>query len=211
MNRDKIYLVLTGDIKGSSQVENRQGLTNSLLDLCAAVNRYFSVNIIAPFKVVSGDGMQGLLKTDTNIMLLAHYIRAKIHPYFMRLGFGLGELSTQLNDDVSLMDGKCFQYAGEAVEYCKDNDLWAYLRSEEADTDKNYDALFFLQQMYYQRLNPQQKKLVRAYFVLFVEEGVVNQLKLQEVVRIQQANISRTLKTIRLNYFIRQILTSSKI
>ncbi len=138
-------------------------------------------------------------------MLLAHYIQAKIHPYFMRLGFGLGELSTVLGEDVSLMDGKCFQFAGEAVDYCKDNDLWAYKKSEEMEMDKYFDALFFLQKMYYQRLNLHQKKLVRAFLEIVIEESEVTQTKLQEKVKMSQSQISRALKTINWEYYFKII------
>ena len=161
----------------------------------------------AKFKVVSGDGVQGLLKTETNIMLLAHYLRAKIHPHLMRLGLGLGGLTTQLCEDVSLMDGKCFQFAGEALERGKNYDRWVYFTGDKEDFNRIINSSFLFQQLYYDQFNKQQSLLVRNYMVEFIENGNENLSRISALLNIPLPNVSRNLKLIQWEEVFNTILT----
>ena len=207
MHNNQKYIALTGDIKGSSQVEDREELRRHLLNLCAKINKYFSKNIVVNFKIVSGDGIQGLLSLDTNIVLLAHYIRAKIHPYFLRIGFGVGRVSTELLPDTEGMDGECFNYASSAINNAKATNHWFHLESKNGVINNVFNSIALYLQYYLDHLNRTEAKIVISYVIENIEYNYVTQNRIQDMTGILQPHISRALKKSKLEEMYSSIIT----
>ena len=191
-----MYIALTGDIRSSSRVEDRRDLAKRLLELCEQLNKHFAPFILAAFKVVSGDGIQGLLKLDTNLMKLSFYIRAVIHPYFMRLGFGIGGIDTDMEADVSKMDGECFRNSAQAVESSKSLHRWACVKSIESSFDMLFNISLQMYDSYMSNKRDRQKQIINQYVMLWNENKALTQSMTGKILNIPQSNISRTLKKI---------------
>ena len=168
---EMMYIVLTGDIRGSSKVDDRRELADRLVDLCAHLNQHFVSNIAVKFKVVSGDGIQGLLTLDTNIFKLAYYIRAVIFPYYMRLGFGVGGIDTAFDEDISQVDGVCFQSSAKAIDWAKSNNHWVRVESNDFDIDTIWNGLFISQELIMNKLKNNQNKAINLYVKKWVEDS----------------------------------------
>ena len=190
-----MYIVLTGDIRGSSKVDDRRELADRLVDLCAHLNRYFASNIVVKFKVVSGDGIQGLLALDTNIFKLAYYVRAVIFPYYMRLGFGVGGIDTAIDEDISKMDGECFSFSSRAVDEVKRQNIGIQFNSKFHYLNSLLNSLCVLQDAVLSKLTELQNDVFRYYVKMSIETRKVTQSKIAVSLETTQPNINRIFNT----------------
>ena len=193
---NNIYIALTGDIRSSSRVEDRRDLAKRLLELCEQLNKHFAPFILTPFKVVSGDGIQGLLKLDTNLMKLSFYIRAVIHPYFMRLGFGIGGIDTDMEADVSKMDGECFRNSAQAVEIVKKKDDWVYLEPQEINYNHLLSSIFSIYETFLEKFTSRQNTIINQYISILIEKGKVTHKQVADIMGIPRSNVSKALNKV---------------
>ncbi len=109
------YVALIGDVVGSREVEDREGLQRRLRELISEVNRRFAQGIAARFILTVGDEFQGLLREADGMDELCALLRAWLDPVEIRLGLGVGALATPLEPEAIGMDGPCFHRARAAL------------------------------------------------------------------------------------------------
>jgi len=206
-----MHIVLTGDIRGSSKVDDRRDLADRLVDLCAHLNRYFAPNIVVKFKVVSGDGIQGLLALDTNVFKLAYYIRASIYPYFMRLGFGVGGIDTAIDEDISKMDGECFGFSSNAIDEAKRQNIGIQFNSKFHYLNSLLNSLCVLQDAVLNKLTELQNDVFRYYVKMSIETRKVTQSKIAVSLETTQPNINRIFNTTEFKAIINHYETISNL
>ena len=114
------YVALIGDVVGSREVEDREALQRRLRRLMGEVNRRFAGAIAARFTLTAGDEFQGLLGRAGGIGEICGLLRARLDPVEIRLGLGVGGLSTALEAEAIGMDGPCFHRAREALNRAKE-------------------------------------------------------------------------------------------
>lgn len=115
------YIAIIGDIKNSKKITNRKELQNKLKQVLDEVNSLYSSDISSNFTITLGDEFQGLLKNGANVMNIIQKIEKEIYPIKIRLGIGIGEITTEINRNISIgADGPAYYKAREAVNSLKD-------------------------------------------------------------------------------------------
>lgn len=87
---DKAFTVLRGDVIGSRMVTDKEDLLQKLLEGVAFLNRSLEGWIVTPFRVIGGNGLQGVLSSPIPLPRILIGLKAKVHPYHLRVGIGLG-------------------------------------------------------------------------------------------------------------------------
>ena len=111
------YYAIIGDIKESKKIENRYEVQEKLKDILDNVNRFYTDEIAAKFLITLGDEFQGLLKNPAHILDIIKYIQREMYPIKLRIGIGIGEMSTKINNNFAIgADGPAFYAARKMVE-----------------------------------------------------------------------------------------------
>lgn len=123
-----LYIVLTGDLKSSKKIENRSIVQENLKTALNYINYEFSDYIATEFKIIGGDGFQGMISSPIIIFDLYFTLFEKIdHPFY--LGIGIGEIYTRLSENIEEIDGKAFHFSSNALEIAKRKKRWIVLES----------------------------------------------------------------------------------
>lgn len=123
------FVALIGDLVGSRTIDDRSGVQRRLLAALETMNRdLWPDALAAPLRVTAGDGVQGLLARPDAVVAIVVGLEDALHPVSMAWGVGRGPLTTDLHDDVALMDGPCFHHARQALDTARHDEVW--LRSE---------------------------------------------------------------------------------
>lgn len=123
------FIALSGDLVGSRELEDRAGVQRRLLATLERQNRDLDPRVVAaPLRVTDGDGVQGLLRRAGAIVDIVVGIEDALHPASMTWGVGRGTLTTDLHEDVAVLDGPCFHRARRALDTARHDAVW--LRSE---------------------------------------------------------------------------------
>ncbi|MBM4040254.1 MAG: hypothetical protein FJ290_17245 [Planctomycetes bacterium] len=120
------YVVLTGDIVSSRQVANRAQLQARLRKLLARVNNAYRELIVVPMTISGGDEFQGVVTLHERVPAILKDLAQGLLPVQVRVGVGVGTLSTGLAARAQEMDGEAFVRSRQAVEEAKRDDarLW---------------------------------------------------------------------------------------
>lgn len=130
MNTEEFF-ALSGDLVGSRELKDRSAVQRRLLATLERLNHDLAPRLIAaPLRVTHGDGVQGLLRRTgaAAIVDIVVGIEDALHPASMTWGVGRGTLTTDLHDDVAVLDGPCFHRARRALDAARHDAVW--LRSE---------------------------------------------------------------------------------
>ena len=120
-------IVVTGDLKSSRKMEDRLNCQENLKNALVEINETFYDDIIADFKIVGGDGFQGMIKRMDILMDIYFILFEKIdHPFY--IGVGIGDISTNLSYDVQEIDGPSFHYSSESLELAKKKKKWIIIK-----------------------------------------------------------------------------------
>lgn len=123
-----MYIVLTGDLKSSKKIEDRSIVQNRLREALNYVNDKFYNYVVAKFKIIGGDGFQGMISSPDIIFDIYFVLFEKIkNPFY--LGIGIEGISTRLSQYVEEIDGKAFHYSSEGLETAKKKRKWVIFRS----------------------------------------------------------------------------------
>lgn len=127
--RSETFFALSGDLVGSRALEDRSGVQRRLLAVIEKQNHDLDPQVIAaPLRVTDGDGVQGLLRRAGAVVDIVVGIADALHPASMIWGLGRGSLTTDLHEDVGVLDGPCFHRARRALDAARHDAVW--LRSE---------------------------------------------------------------------------------
>lgn len=129
-----MYIVLTGDLKSSKKIENRNTSQQRLKAAIEYINSNYSEYVLSDFRITGGDGFQGMI-TQLDILFDIYFsLLEKInHPFY--LGVGIGSISTSLSDYVQEIDGETFHFSSEALLITKKNRRWIGFRSHFNNND----------------------------------------------------------------------------
>ena len=113
-----MHIVITGDLKSSRKINNRYLSQENLKSAIQYLNSTFRQYIISEFRIIGGDGFQGMISRFDIILDIYFSLFQKIkHPFY--LGVGIGSISTQLSDFVQEIDGEAFHLSSEALTFAK--------------------------------------------------------------------------------------------
>jgi predicted XRE-type DNA-binding protein len=107
------------------------------------------------------------------------------------LGFGIGGLSTEIDDDIAKMDGECFRYSVEALENTKEKQKWTHTKSNLDVLDLTLNSQFQLMELVIRKFRSNQIKVIFIYLQCDIENKMISQREISEVTGIPQAHISR--------------------
>lgn len=136
-----MHIVITGDLKSSRKIDNRYLSQDNLKNAIQYLNSTFRKHLISEFRIVGGDGFQGMISRSDIILEIYFSLFQKIkHPFY--LGVGIGSISTQLSDFVQEIDGEAFHLSSEALNFAKKKNRWFILRSNLRNNDDLIECVF---------------------------------------------------------------------
>ena len=122
MQTENKYIVTIGDVISSRKIKKRNDLQNVLLGVFNDLNTPEQNNhLISPYTITLGDEFQAVYRKADRIFLDSIRILEKTFPQKIRFSFGIGEISTDINQEQSIgMDGSAFYFAREGIVNLKD-------------------------------------------------------------------------------------------
>jgi hypothetical protein len=136
----KPQIALIGDIKESKKLSNRNEVQKNLNIVLEEINKKYKNDISSKFIITLGDEFQGLLCNGANTMEIISEIERKMHPVKIRFGVGIGEITTDINKELSIgADGPGYYMARTAIEYLKDNEKRKQAKSTDIRFEINGD------------------------------------------------------------------------
>ncbi|MGH7541380.1 MAG: SatD family protein [Gemmatimonadota bacterium] len=158
-----VFFALIGDIVGSRDLPDRAVFQRELRDLVDELNAELEAEAIAaPLKLTAGDEIQALLaRPDAAVDILVR-IADRLHPASIVWGLGRGALATDLDPDVSALDGPCFHRARDALGAAARDGAWLRLEGFARPHDAALAALFRLMGGIRARWTEVQARYVRA-------------------------------------------------
>jgi len=140
------YLVLTGDVVRSRQVDDREALRQTLLSVLDAVNGDEAEAILVPLSITAGDEFQGVFRVDGRIVKVVDRLERGLFPVRVRVGIGIGPIHTAFTARSQEMDGPAFVRAREALEATRKfrPDAWLQFRTADETFDLPANAMALL-------------------------------------------------------------------
>lgn len=118
------YFALIGDLDQSRGLSNRAAVQRTLQAAIEKTNKKNSDIAAAPLKLTAGDEVQGISQDSRYMLEVVVALSDAVSPAQFSWGLGYGALTTDLSDDVALIDGPCFHLARKALESTKGKDAW---------------------------------------------------------------------------------------
>lgn len=146
--KDRVFVALIGDIRGSREIDDREGAQKEFKRVVASLNEQLpSSSVASPFTVTAGDEFQVLLTDAADAVEAAVSASDRFDRAGLRFGIGRGELHTEVNPDQAIgMDGPCFYRAREAIESAEKDGAWLRVAGWSEDLDTRINAMFDLVQ-----------------------------------------------------------------
>ena len=114
------YIAIIGDIKNSKNITERYQFQQLFHNVINRVNEIYKNDIASNFTITLGDEFQGLLHSGENLMDIILYIKKELYPQKIRIGIGIGTITTNINKDISIgADGPGYHKARESIENLK--------------------------------------------------------------------------------------------
>lgn len=161
-SRGRVYVAVIGDITGSRRIRDRAGVQRRLQQEVAALNAGSAASLAAPLKVVAGDEVQGLLVDPGAAVEVVVRLADALHPVGVSWGLGRGQLTTDLEADVSVLDGPCFHNARNALSAAARERTWLSAAGFPEPHNEVVTALFRLMWAIRSRWTETQVRYVRA-------------------------------------------------
>lgn len=134
-----MYFAIIGDIIESKKISERFKVQEKLEEVLARMNGEYAPFIASNFTITIGDEFQGLLLDSTRILEIIDKIKISMQPVDIRFGIGVGEITTKINNRLSIgADGPAYWNAREAIlEIHNDNDYGKARILIKSDENKN--------------------------------------------------------------------------
>lgn len=117
------YVAVIGDIKNSKEINNRKDVQIKLKNVLNQINKKYKAVIASKFMITLGDEFQGLLCQGKDVIDIIEEIQQEMYPVQIRFGIGIGEISTDINPEMSIgADGPGYYKARAAIEWLKDSE-----------------------------------------------------------------------------------------
>ncbi|NLJ18796.1 SatD family protein, partial [Globicatella sulfidifaciens] len=112
------YIAMIGDVIESKSIKERQQAQDQLNKILKQLNEQYQTTIVSNFTITTGDEFQALLTAKAPFLRIMDEILMAFRPYKVRFGFGLGEMMTEINNEISIgADGPAYWHARAAIEY----------------------------------------------------------------------------------------------
>ena len=194
-----MYIAIIADLIKSREMKNREQVQIEINQVLDQTNEIFEQSIAAKFIITIGDEFQGLLKNADQLETIIDYLKFKLQPYKIRIGIGMGDLSTLLSQEYAIgADGPVYHRAREGVELLKVNakknsiasndTMFAYTSTGNTSIETLLNTSFA--SCYYIESSWTKKQRET------VEKLIVDKMTQQEVAEyfaIDQSNVSRRL------------------
>jgi hypothetical protein len=118
------HFAIIGDLVGSRKMANRAAVQVRFRKAVDDLNRASAARLTVPLKLTAGDEVQGITDHPETLVDVMVTLSDALAPERLAWGWGYGALTTDLLDDVSLLDGPCLHRAREAVEAAKKGSSW---------------------------------------------------------------------------------------
>jgi hypothetical protein len=165
MHEPTVYYALIGDIVGSRDLPDRAAVQRNLERLLRSLNEELQGSdepgLATPIKLTAGDEVQVLLSAPARAVDLVVRIADGLHPATIAWGLGAGPLTTDVGEDVAVLDGPCFHHARDAVEAASEGDEWLRTRGFPTPHGESISALFRLMGVIRARWKPAQMRYIR--------------------------------------------------
>jgi hypothetical protein len=161
-NAKRMYYALIGDITASRAIADRAGVQRRLRRVIAELNAESGAALAVPLRLTAGDELQGLF---TDASFVAHTVirfADELHPVNLSWGLGRGPVTTDLDPDVSLVDGPCFHNARAALKMAVRERSWLTASGFAEPWDDVLSAMFRLMRATRSRWTATQVRYVRA-------------------------------------------------
>lgn len=117
------YIAIIGDIKASKKLKDRSEVQRNLNIVLNDINEKYKYEIYSKFTITLGDEFQGLLCSGKSIMPILSEIERRVYPIKIRIGVGIGGITTDINRDISIgADGPGYYNARKAISFLKDDE-----------------------------------------------------------------------------------------
>lgn len=163
-----VYIVLTADIVKSRKLKKTQSQEDEVRDKIKALNKRLKGGLLAPFSLMRGDEIQGVLLPKTDVADAIRQMRYLLRHFKLRIGVGVGEITTGIGSSNSWeMDGPSFHLAREALELLKARERgtkpMTMVRTDSLDLDEMVNVIFLLMDSIIKRWTPEQWEAIDAY------------------------------------------------
>ncbi|MDT8369501.1 MAG: SatD family protein [Longimicrobiales bacterium] len=118
------HFAIIGDLVGSRQMADRAAVQVRFRKAIDDVNRASAARLTVLLKLTAGDEVQGITGQPETLVDVMVTLSDALAPERLAWGWGYGALTTDLVDDVSLLDGPCLHRAREAVEAARKGSSW---------------------------------------------------------------------------------------
>ena len=187
----KEFIVMIGDLIGSTEVKDRKLLQKRLVSAYKSANLLFKKHIYAPIKITLGDEIACVLTSPSKLYQMVVHLLEGIHPYRMRFVFVKGELTAGLETkDSAIIDGPAFRKAGEYISSAKSTKADFIFDLGNLDKDEVLNSLANLTIETKHDWTENQWKVAKLYGEL------KNQKKVAKKMKVSQQNVAKTLKSI---------------
>ncbi len=180
------YVALIGDLVDSRNLPNRGSVQQALRTALGSLNTGLGERLTAPLRLTAGDEVQGLTRSPGVLVDVMVGIADALFPVQVAWGVGLGPLTTELAEDVSLIDGPCFHRAREAVQQAKRASGWLRVEGATETSGRSVAGLMNLIGALRSDWTPRQAEVVQA------ARGRL-QIEVAEALNVNASTISRTL------------------
>lgn len=118
------YFAIIGDLVGSRQMTDRAAVQVRFREAVDEANEVAHTHLTVPLKLTAGDEVQGITDQPEALVEIMVNLSGALAPASLAWGWGYGELTTDMLDDVSLLDGPCLHRARDAVSAAKKGSSW---------------------------------------------------------------------------------------
>lgn len=125
-----------GDIVRSRDIADRNLVQCQLREILGEINKRYGEEIASNFTITLGDEFQGVLRRPVEVFDILRDITIFMHPIRIRYGVGVGDISTEINPEISIgADGPAYYRARGMLEQVK--------RSESTKFSEEPELMYF--------------------------------------------------------------------
>lgn len=179
------YWAIIGDIIQSRHLTGRDLFQRRLETIMTRASEMFEGGLAARWVITAGDEFQGLYSAAAapELPRVTEFLFDSLHPVGIRLGIGVGGLSTDLKLEAVGMDGPCFHRARAALDFAKRRRKLVAVAGAEGVSSSLTDLWDLYAKMAAGR-TPAQRRAAEAY------KKTGNQYRAAEQLGVSQATVS---------------------
>ncbi len=199
MDKQKEVVALIGDLINSKEIPNRNQVQQTLKQALSDINQRYRDDLLSEFMITLGDEFQGLLRSTGDVLSIISDLEQALYPFGLRFGIGCGEISTDIHERCSEIDGPAFHRARLMIQTIKEssnrhNKVYSSILicSDTTPTvqDKLINSVFSLCTSLKEKWSDRQVEIMDAYL-----KHDKNQYKTAEALGITQSSVNKSLKS----------------